>query len=167
MDNELSQQEISDFIERGAHVAHVATVRPDGRPHVAPVSFGSWDGKAYAMIVDGAVKLNNIRHNPKVALSIATDERPYKYVVLEGEGRITEDNREQVLERILIGYVGTERGRALTREVLASLGRLRVLEVPIDKVISHMEGGFSTLKGRSIKNDGREFGQPWLEADPS
>lgn len=167
MVNKLSQQELSDFIERGAHVAHVATVRPDGRPHVSPVSFGSWDGKAYATIVDGAVKLNNIRYNPKVALSIATDERPYKYVLLEGEGRVTQENSEQVLERILIGYLGPERGSALTREVLASYRRLWVLEVPIDRVTSHSEGEFSELKGRSIKKDGRELGQPWLEPDHS
>ena len=104
-----------------------------------------------------------------MALSIGTDQRPYQYVVLEGEGRITDDDRDQVLERILIGYVGPERGRALTREVLARVGRtqLRVLEVPMDRVLSMNEGGCSSLKGRSIKYDGREFGQPWLEADPS
>jgi hypothetical protein len=90
-------------------------------------------------------------------------------VVLEGEGRVTDDNRDQVLERILIGYIGPERGRALAREVLAKARRrqLRVLEVPMDRVLSWYEDGFSTLKGRSIKNDGRELGQPWLEADPS
>ena len=73
------------------------------------------------------------------------------------------------LSASFIGYVGPERGRALTREVLARVGRtqLRVLEVPMDRVLSMNEGGFSSLKGRSIKYDGREFGQPWLEADPS
>ena len=162
MDNELSPQQVEDFLGRGAHVAHVATVRPDGRPHVSPVSFGSWDGKVYAMLVDGAVKLNNIRHNPRVAVSVATDERPYKYVLVEGEAKISEENREEVLERILIGYVGEERGRALTREVLASLGRLWVMELPMDRVISHYEGGFAELKGRSVITDGRQFGQPWL-----
>ena len=165
---DLSPQEISDFIERGAHLAHVATVRPDGRPHVAPVSFGSWDGKAYICVYEGTVKLDNLRRDPRVALSIATDQRPYQYVILEGEGRITDDNRDQVLERIVAGYVGPERGSALAREVLARAGRtpLRVLEVPIDRLLSMNEGSFSTLKGRSIKNDGREFGQPWLEPDP-
>ncbi len=164
----LSPEEIKDFIERGAHIAHVATVRPDGRPHVAPVSFGSWDGKAYVAVYEGTVKLANIRHNPKVALSVATDERPYKYVVLEGEGRITSENRDQVLERILIGYVGEERGAALTQEVLARTGRteLLVLEVTIDKVLSMHEVEFETLRGRSIITDGREFGQPWLDPEP-
>ena len=64
---ELSQQELSDYLEKGAHIAHVATVRPDGRPHVSPVSFGSWDGKAYIMVYDGSVKLD---------LSVKTPRQP-------------------------------------------------------------------------------------------
>ena len=41
-----------------------------------------------------------------------------------GAAQVTDDNREQVLERILIGYFGPKRGRALTRETLAHMGRL-------------------------------------------
>ena len=44
--SEMSQQEISDYLERGAHVAHVATVRPDGRPHVTPVFVWSMGWKS-------------------------------------------------------------------------------------------------------------------------
>ena len=61
-----------------------------------------------------------------MAPSIATDQRPYKYVVLEGQGRVSDDDREQVIDRIVIGYVGPDRGRALTREVLAKIRALRV-----------------------------------------
>ena len=82
--SEMSQQEISDYLERGAHVAHVATVRPDGRPHVTPVSFGAWDGKAYLMASEGSVKLNNILHNPKVALFNRDGRAPLQ---IRGAGR--------------------------------------------------------------------------------
>ena len=88
---DMSQQEISEFLSE-PHVAHLATVRPDRRPHLAPVVYFEENGKAFVMVPANVVKLRNVRRNPKVSLSIATDQRPYKYVVLEGQGRVTDDN---------------------------------------------------------------------------
>ena len=166
MENEMSTQEMWEFLESGAHVAHVATVRADGRPHVTPVSFGSWDRRVFAVLVGGSVKVQNLRRDPRVYLSVASDERPYRFVLVEGKGHITEDGLEQVLERLLAGYVGPERGRALARESLDRIAHLVVMEVEVDKMLSHYEGAFTTLRGRSIVTDGRQFGQPWLPANP-
>ena len=131
---ELNQQEISDlYLELG--VAHLCTVRPDGRPHVAPVSYLVENGKAFVMAPANAVKFRNVRQNPKVALSIATERRPHQYEVLEGEGRLTEDNLPQVLERICFRTYGPEREPAVAREVLAAGGVL-VLEIQVNKVLS-------------------------------
>ena len=131
---ELSQQEISDlFSELG--VAHLCTVRPDGRPHVAPVSYIVENGKAFVMAPANTVKFRNVRHNPKVSLSIATEQRPHQYVVLEGDGRLTEDNLPQVLDRLCVRTYGPERGRAIAHEVLAAGGVL-VLEIKVNKILS-------------------------------
>ena len=166
MENEMSTQEIWDFLERGAHVAHIGTVRADGRPHVTPVSFGAWDGKVYAVLIGSSLKVKNLRRDPRVYVSVATDERPYKFVLVEGTARITEDDLEPVLERILIGYVGPERGRVLCKESMGMIPQLLVMEVTVDKIISHYEPPFATLRGRSIVTDGRQMAQPWLSADP-
>ena len=131
---DLSQQEISDFLSE-SHVAYLATVRPDGRPHLAPIWYMVEDGKAYVITGPNAVKVRNVRENPKVSLSIATDQRPFKYVILEGEGRLTEDNVDQVTERICVRYEGPERGRAYAREMIAR-GVKQVLEVKVQRVIS-------------------------------
>ena len=131
---ELSQQEISDILAE-PHLCHLATVRPDGRPHVTPIWYIEVNGKAFVMAGANSVKFRNVRRNPKVSLSIGTDQRPYKYVVLEGDGRITDDNLAQVIERIASRYRGPEMGRAYARDLIAA-GEIRVLEVEVRRVLS-------------------------------
>ena len=88
MENEMTTQDMWDFLEKGAHVAHIGTTRADGRPHVTPVSFGAWDGKVYAVLVGGSIKVKNLRRDPRVYISVATDERPYQFVLVEGKPRL-------------------------------------------------------------------------------
>ena len=133
---DMTQQEMSEFLAEN-HVAHLATVRSDGRPHVTPISYISEvaeNGKAFVMAPANVVKFRNVRHNPKVSLSIANDQRPFDYVILEGEGRLTEDNLAQVLERMCLRYF-PEKGPAYPRELLAA-GGLLVLEIKVNKILS-------------------------------
>lgn len=136
---EMTQQEISDFLAE-SHVAHIATVRPDGRPHLTPISYIAEledKGKAYVMAPENTVKFRNVRRNPKVSLSVASDQRPFDYVLLEGEGRLTKDNMEDVLERMCLRYY-PERGTAWAQQLLAA-GGLIVLEVTVNKVLSRKD----------------------------
>lgn len=76
---------------KGAPVsAHLATTVED-RPHVAPVWYGYRDGVIYFMT--GGKKLDNIRHNPRIALSIeaATESDVAWNVTLLGRATIRED----------------------------------------------------------------------------
>ena len=130
----LTQQEISDLLAE-PYLCHLATVRPDGRPHVTPIWYMEENGKAFIMASPNSVKFRNVRHNAKVSLSIGTEERPYKYVVLEGEGRIIDDNLERVIQGIATRYRGPEVGGAYARDLLAA-GGIRVLEVQIQRVLS-------------------------------
>lgn len=54
----------------------IATVRPDGRPHLVPVWFAWHAGKVYACIEAGSVKAGNIRQNPRVALALENGTQP-------------------------------------------------------------------------------------------
>ena len=129
----LSQQEIANYLDE-AHIAHLVTVRPDGRPHVAPVWFLEEDGWAFVMADANAVKVRNIRRDPAVALSVATDERPLKYVVLHGEAQVTSSDMEEMVGRICVRYDGPERGPAYARELLAQ-GRMCLIEVRVTRAI--------------------------------
>ena len=117
----LSKEEIEAYLSE-PNVAHLVTVRPDGRPHVAPVWF-EWRGeRVLVMASNNAVKVRNIRNNPAVALSVANNERPYKYVVLEGEAHLTTDDLADITRRISTHYMGQEEGLAYAQELLAGEG---------------------------------------------
>lgn len=59
----------------------LASVRPDGRPHLVPLWFAWHAGNIYICTEDNSVKVRNIRANPHVALAL--DHGP-QAVVCEG-----------------------------------------------------------------------------------
>jgi len=135
----LNQQETEQFLAH-PRIAHLATLRPSGTPHVAPVWF-LWDqGRAWVMADGGAVKVRNIKGNPAVTLSIATPDRPLSYVVLEGRAQINVDDLPRVVERMCVLYDGPERGADFAKELLRE-NRMVLLEITVDRVMSWKDGG--------------------------
>ena len=130
----LSQAEIADYLAI-PQVAHLVTVRPNGGPHVAPVWFRWEDGRALVMADGKAVKVKNIRRNPTVSLSVADGQRPYRYVVLEGEATVTGDNLSREVEFICIRYDGPERGAEFAQELLSEM-RLVLIDINVARVVS-------------------------------
>src|SRR5512135_1044359 len=61
-----------------------SSVRPDGRPHLAPVWFVWHAGKIYIGTDPKSVKIRNIRRNARVALALEDGEHP---VICEGAAR--------------------------------------------------------------------------------
>ena len=59
----------------------VASVRPDGRPHLAPVWFAWHAGKLYVCTEPGSVKARNISQNRRVVLALEDGSHP---VICEG-----------------------------------------------------------------------------------
>lgn len=84
--------EVESLVAGAPVSAHVAT-SVDDRPHVAPVWYGYRDGVLY--FVTGGKKLENVRRNPRVALSIE-DARGGDVawnVTLLGRATVSEDPR--------------------------------------------------------------------------
>ncbi len=134
----LSQQETETFLAQ-PRIAHLATLRRVGTPHVAPVWF-LWErsgdqGRAWVMADAGAMKVRNVKGNPAVTLSIATPERPLSYVVLEGRAEITSDDIARVVERMCVLYDGPEKGAEFAKELLGE-DRMVLLAITVDRVMS-------------------------------
>jgi PPOX class probable F420-dependent enzyme len=75
----------TDLLERPLF-AHFATVRPDGAPLVNPMWF-LWDSGEGVVKMTHTKKRNNYRNiqrEPRVALSIADPDMPYRYIQLRG-----------------------------------------------------------------------------------
>ena len=130
---DMTQQEINEYLAE-AHVVHLATVRSNGRPQVAPVWFLEEDGHAFVMAYSNAVKVRNIRRNPAVTLSIATDHRPLKYVVLNGDAQVVQEDVARMVERICVRYDGTVRGVEFAKELLAE-DRLILIDILVTRVV--------------------------------
>jgi len=60
----------------------VATVRPNGCPHLVPVWFVVDGGRWYLCTAPGSVKARNLQANPNIALALEDGNNPH---IVEGE----------------------------------------------------------------------------------
>jgi len=59
-----------------APIVWMATVRPDGRPHLVPVWFAFADDKIYCCIEPGSVKGKNLLANPQTSVALEEGKHP-------------------------------------------------------------------------------------------
>lgn len=98
------------------HVAALATVRPDGRPHVTPVWY-EYDGKEFVIsTLRETQKLVNVNRKGFAALCIHTQNLPYRHVIIEGTARAGSPVDNVWRERVAMRYLGEAAGRAYVRE---------------------------------------------------
>jgi PPOX class probable F420-dependent enzyme len=107
--------EISDearAILEGDALAHLVTVNDDGSPQVSCV----WVGLEEEEVVFGSLgprrKLNNIRRDPRVTLSVEGTKMSgiglKEYLVLHGRARIVEGGGPELLQRLAHVYLGPD-----------------------------------------------------------
>lgn len=85
--------EVEEWLTTGREMAHLATSRDD-RPHVAPIWYRYEDG-IVEFVTEGR-KLENVRANPRVSLSIERSEDGVGqwHVVLFGTATVITDEEE-------------------------------------------------------------------------
>jgi PPOX class probable F420-dependent enzyme len=107
----LTRAEALAFLGQGARTAHVATVRPDGSPHVVPVWYVV-DGDAIVFtIARDSVKARNLAREPRLTVSVDDDVFPYAFATVSGRAEIA-DRPADFLDwttRIARRYLGEER----------------------------------------------------------
>src|SRR5882724_9484087 len=87
--------------------AHLATIMPDGSPHVTPV-WVDYDGEHVRFnSARGRVKDKNVRSNSQVALSIQDPDNPYRYLQVRGRVvEITETGADDHIDKLSQKYTG-------------------------------------------------------------
>lgn len=82
--------------------AHLATVRPDGSPQTQVMWF-VWDGERIRMThTKTRQKYRNFQREPRLALSIADPDNPYRFLEIRGSvERIEDDDAEASFYRSL------------------------------------------------------------------
>ena len=113
----MTPEQIDEYL-REPHLCDLATVRPDGSPHVAPV-WHHYDGERLIILAeDSAVKVRNIRHEPRVAASIATHTSPYKAAIVNGVAELSYSNIPEYVLKRWRSTTWEEKGRAYAEKVV-------------------------------------------------
>ncbi|MBT3162427.1 PPOX class F420-dependent oxidoreductase [Streptomyces sp. Vc74B-19] len=136
MGQKMTEEEWREFVSDGTRTAKLATVRADGRPHLAPIWF-VLDGNDVVFNTGArTVKGRNLARDGRIALCVDDDRPPFAYVVLEGRARLSEDPGELRLwaARIAARYMGEERAEEFGARNGVP-GELLV-RVPVDKVLA-------------------------------
>jgi len=114
----MAGSEWRDFLLERPRTAKVATVRKDGRPHVAPVWIDLDDDDTIVFTTSRrSVKGRAIRRDPRVALCVDDDTPPFSFVIVEGRASVSEDLEEMLVWATRIG------GRYMGAEVAETYGR--------------------------------------------
>lgn len=113
--------------------AHVATVMPDGTPHVTPVWVDHEDGE-YVLVnsARGRRKVKNIEANPKVGVSVTDPDDPYRFVSVRGEAALDEEGAVEHIDRLAQRYMGVDEYPNHGDEEGARV----VIRIPTDAVVT-------------------------------
>jgi PPOX class probable F420-dependent enzyme len=109
----MSDEEVRAFLTAiPARTAKLATVRADGRPHIAPVWYDlDEDGALVFNTGASTVKGKNLTREPRVSLCVDDDRPPFSFVVVEGVADVSDDLTEvrRWASRLGGRYMGPER----------------------------------------------------------
>ncbi len=128
----MTPQQIERFLARPL-IAHVTSLRADGSPHTVPVWYQYEDGRFYVFTPSPSVKIANLKRDPRLSISVASEDEPYQYVVAEGVAELSE---KRALERggaIASRYRG-EGGPAYVENIDAKYGGVTIVSLPPTKI---------------------------------
>ena len=140
----LNDDEIREFL---AHpwTCRLATVQPSGAPYVVPLWY-EYDPDEHCLYIvarERSAYVEHIKHEPRVAVSIADDSAGNRRVQIEGraeivEGPTTEGQWVPMGRRMAARYLGAEDG---PRYLVPTLNRPRYLiRIRPEKMISWQGG---------------------------
>jgi hypothetical protein len=108
----MSEAEVHNFLAGPpVHTGKLATVRADGRPHLAPVWY-ELDGDTLVFNTgESTVKGRNLRRDPRASLCVDDERPPFSFVVVEGKVELSDDpdDLREWATRIGARYMGAGR----------------------------------------------------------
>lgn len=110
----MSTEEYRAFLTERPRTASLATVRADGRPHVAPIWFDLDGDELIFTTWHTSVKALNIQRDPRVSLCVDDEAPPFAFVLIEGTATLSDDLEElrAWATRIAGRYMGSHKAAA-------------------------------------------------------
>jgi PPOX class probable F420-dependent enzyme len=99
----------TDLLTSKPAFANLATLNVDGSPQVTPV-WVDFDGTNVIInTAKGRLKAKNLEREPRVALSIADPENPYRYLGIQGRVvEMTEAGGDAHIDKMAKKYMGKD-----------------------------------------------------------
>ena len=111
----MSEREMQTFLDE-PRIGHMVTLQSDGSPQAAPIWYEYRDGQFLVWTDRFTRRFKNIVVDPRVSLSVASEDEPYRYVTAEGTVTVRESDVEATAISIAVRYQGAERGTAFLEE---------------------------------------------------
>lgn len=114
----MSDDEVRRFLSSGTRTGKLATVRPDGSPHVVPIWFVVDDsGPEWSLVFNtgrDSMKGRALRVDPRVSVCVDDEAPPFAYVRVDGAVDISEDLGHMLpwSTRIAARYMGPDQADA-------------------------------------------------------
>ena len=89
--------------------ATIATVLPDGRPHLSVVWVARDGDDLLVSTVKGRRKHLNLLADPRATVLVSPRDNPYSYVEIRGTATMTEEGGRELIDRLCHRYTGAER----------------------------------------------------------
>lgn len=109
----MTADEMRRFVRHGTRTGKLATVRANGRPHVAPIWFelDAATGDLVFTTWHESVKAANMQRDARVSLCVDDETPPFAFVIVEGTVSISTNPDELLAWATRIGgrYMGAAR----------------------------------------------------------
>ena len=125
----MTSAEVLEFVE-DPHVATMVTLTEDGSPHAAPAWYRFYNDTIYIVTEESSVEVENLRRDPRLAVCIANDSSPAKYVVMEADAQVTTEYAREWTYEMYHRYQGEERGARSAEDRLSRLQMLVIVARP-------------------------------------
>jgi PPOX class probable F420-dependent enzyme len=129
----MSGEEIDAFLS-GVRLCHFATIDDQGLPRIRPLWY-LWRDGAFLLTTRREVRHTgrDLGEHPQIALSVASEDRPYRAVVAHGVPEILPKDRDLLLA--LSTRYGDEPGRRWTQIAMAEPDRV-LMRLEPERLIS-------------------------------
>ena len=99
-----------DLVKDKKAFANLATLMPDGSPHVTPVWFDYTNGVLRVNTAKGRVKARNMKAGAPVALAIMDPDNAYRYLQVRGRvKRMIEQGADAHIDSLAKKYLGQDK----------------------------------------------------------
>ncbi len=131
----MKGDQLNKFLARPV-LMDLATITPEGYPHVAPVWFEYGGDSFLISTTRERKKAKNLSVNPRAGFSIAEHSLPYAAVVGYGDVEVEDDPKGILLLRLARKYLPIEKAERYWRELMKAGGSRIIIKIKPTWILS-------------------------------